>query len=200
MELVMFIKKIFILTIGVVGVFLASCSSNKEKPATVAMECSFPDAPTVPAPVWVCDERIKGFDVAAVGSAHMSRAGYGFTEQMASTAARVKLAQRMKVQVQNMIKQYAEVTGAADTETVDKVNTSVSKQITDASLIGSRVLKKITSPNKNLYVMVGLDAKSVQKITKNSINSSLNNENALWQQFKSKQGQDELANSIANQK
>lgn len=194
--------KSFYLLLIMLCATLIGCSSTDKKPEQAQQktpDCTFPDAPSTPAPDWICTESADAAEVAAVGSAPFSKAGYDFTEQMAATSARVKLAQRVKLQVQNMIKQYVETTGAADAETVDKVNTSVTKQITDSTLIGSKILNKRTSPNKTLYVLIGMDAKSVQTIAQESIRTSMNNENALWQQFKAQQGQAELAEAISKQ-
>jgi len=119
---------------------------------------------------------------------------------MAATDARVQLAQNMKVEVRNMIKQYVEATGAGDQETVDKVNTSVTKQITSQTLVGTRIYKSRTSPNGTLYVLLGMDPNAVKVAAENALKTSMNNERALWQQFKAKKGQDELAAEIAGMK
>ena len=118
-------------------------------------------------------------------------------KNMASTDARVQLAQAMKVHVQNMVKQYAETTGAASTETVDKVNTSVTKQITDQTLVGTKIFKSRVSPNGTLYVLLGMDGNSAATATQEALKTSMNNDAALWQQFKAQKGQDELAAAIA---
>ncbi|HED34798.1 MAG TPA: hypothetical protein ENJ08_11435 [Gammaproteobacteria bacterium] len=99
-----------------------------------------------------------------------------------------------------MVKQYVETTGAADSETVDKVLTSVSKQITNETLIGTKVFKTRTSPTGTLYVLVGMNASSVEEASKTALKTSMNNERALWQQFKAQKGQDELAADIAKMK
>lgn len=135
-----------------------------------------------------------------MGSATKTDAGYDFMKQMAATAARVQLAQSMKVQVQNMIKQYAETTGAADKETVDRVNTSVTKQITDETLQGTRIFRSIQAPDGTMYVLVGLDEAIAQKLAEHAVKTSLNNDQAAWQQFRAKKGQDELAADISKQK
>ena len=127
-------------------------------------------------------------------------AGHDFMKQMAATAARVHLAQQMKVQVQNMIKQYAETTGAGSKETVDRVNTSVTKQITDQTLQGTKIFRSIQAPDGTMYVLVGLDEASAQKLTETAVKTSMNNDQAAWQQFKASKGQDELAADIAKQK
>ena len=177
---------------------LVSCISDDVKQDVA--DCVFPDAPSSAAPGWVCDQPVEGVAVSAVGVAEKSAAGHSFMKNMAATDARVQLAQSMKVHVQNMVKQYAETTGAADSETVDKVNTSVTKQITDESLVGTKIYKTRTSPSGALYVLLGMDASMAATATENALKTSMNNDNALWQQFKAQKGQDELAESIANMK
>jgi len=188
-------KKLAYLVAGVALTGLLTGCGDKAKEDVA--DCVFPDAPGAAAPGWVCDEPVKDLDVSAVGSASKSGAGHDFMKSMASTAARVQLAQNMKVQVRNMIKQYVETTGAADTETVDKVMTSVTKQITNETLIGTKIYKTRTSPNGNLYVLVGMDSSSVQQATQKALKTSMKNERALWQQFKASKTQDELAAEIS---
>lgn len=178
--------------------FLSACGSDDVKEA--AEDCVFPDAPAAAAPGWICDQPVEGVAVSAVGVAEKSAAGHSFMKNMAATDARVQLAQAMQVHVQNMVKQYAETTGAADSETVDKVNTSVTKQITDETLVGTKIFKTRTSPNGALYVLLGMDASVAATATENALKTSMNNDNALWQQFKAQKGQEELAASIAKMK
>ena len=179
---------------------LTACGSAPTKVAA-APECTFPNSvPKEAAPGWICDEPVPGIAVSAVGSAQKSQAGIAFMKQMATADARVQLAQTVRIQIANMIKQYAETTGAAGQETVDQVNSSVTKQITNESLVGTRILKSTTGPDGALYVLVGLDEESVQKITEAAINTSMNNDRAAWQQFRAQKGQEELAAEIAKQK
>lgn len=176
---------------------LAACGSAKKEEKVV--ECRFDNSST-PAPGWICDEPVPGVAVSAVGRAEKTNAGVAFQRQMAATDARVQLAQAMRVQVQNMIKQYVETTGAANSETVDRVNTSVSKQITNEMLTGTKILKSTTGPDGTVYMLVGLDEQAAQKLAETAIKTSMNNERAAWQQFRAKKGQEELAEEIAKQK
>jgi hypothetical protein len=186
-----------LISAAAITVMLTACGSEEVKDVA---ECVFPDAPDVAAPGWICDEPVEGIAVSAVGSAEKSKAGNSFMKNMAATDARVQLAQAMKVHVQNMVKQYAETTGAADSETVDKVNTSVTKQITDQTLVGTKIFKTRVSPNGTLYVLLGLDDNAAAQATENAVKTSMNNDRALWQQFKAQKGQDELAAAIAGMK
>lgn len=186
---------LFTMSVVVLAALLTACGGEEVKVA--APECVFPDATDTPAPGWICDEPVEGVEVSAVGAAEKSAAGNSFMKNMASTDARVQLAQGMKVHVQNMVKQYAETTGAASSETVDKVNTSVTKQITDQTLVGTKVFKTRVSPNGTLYVLLGMDANATATATQEALKTSMNNDKALWQQFKAQKGQDELAAAIA---
>ncbi|MCA6064280.1 LPP20 family lipoprotein [Thalassolituus marinus] len=176
---------------------LAACASNQPVKEPVA-ECVFADGSSQPAPVWVCGAPVDGIDLTAVGYADKSAAGPNFMKQMAATAARVELAQTMKVEVQNMIKQYAETTGTGDAETVDRVNTSVTKQITKETLVGSKIFRQMPTPTGGIVVLVGLDADTVNKLAEQAIKTSMNNERALWQKFQAEKSFDELASEIAN--
>ena len=169
--------------LGLVGVavamaFMAGCASKKQVAAAPA-ECVFPDSPKDPAPLWVCDTPVEGVAVSAVGSHEKSAAGPQFMKDQATASARVVLAQQMKVRV------------------TKKVNASVSKLITAETISGSRAFRSTVSPKGTMYVLVGLDPKLAEDQTKNVLKTSMRNERALWQQFKAKQGQDELAAEIA---
>jgi hypothetical protein len=177
-------------------VVIAACSSK----GPMIADCTYPDSPGETAPAWICDEPLDGIEVSAVGFAKKSGAGVSHMKQMAVADARVQLAQSFRSHVINMIKKYVETTGAADDETVDQVSSSVSRLITDETLIGSRLFKSRTSSAGNLYVIVGLDSERVQKAAEESIKSSMKNDAALWQQFKAKKAQDELAAEISRMK
>lgn len=178
---------------------IAGCGSTpkKENVAAPPAECVYPDSPKDPAPLWICDAPVEGVSVSAVGMHDKSAAGVAFMKEQAAADARVKLAQQMKVHVNNMIKQYVETTGAGSSETVDKVNTSVSKLITSETITGSRIFRSVTSPKGGMYVLVGLDPTVTKEATEKVLRTSMNNERALWQQFKAAKGQEEMAAEIA---
>lgn len=175
----------------------AACSSNEPAPQAVA-SCVFADGSNQPAPEWVCGAPVNDIDLSAVGYADKSGAGANFMKQMAATAARVELAQTMKVEVQNMVKQYSETTGAGDSETVDQVNTSVTKQITKETLVGSRIFRQMPTPTGGIVVLVGLSPDTVTKLAEQALKTSMKNDQALWQKFQASKAQDELAADIAN--
>jgi len=183
----------YIIPFAISAALLTACGKPKED----FSDCVFPDATDIAAPDWICDKPVEGIAIYAIGSTTKSAAGYDYMKSMAATSARVQLAQNMQVQVRNMIKQYVETTGQTDSETVDKVMTSVTKQITNQTLVGTKIIKTRTSPSGNLYVLVGMSEDSVQKASEKALKTSMRNDSALWQQFKAKQSQDELAAEIS---
>jgi len=197
-------KRIVTLALATTLVSLAGCGggSGNTKPEPIVVEapdCVWPDSPKDAAPSWICDVPVEGLAVGSPGSAMKSAAGYEFMKNMAATAARVQLAQRAQVRVANMVKQYAEVTGAGTTETVDMVNSSVTKQITDQTLVGTKIFRTTTSPAGTLWVLVGIDEASLQMTAEKALRTSMGNDAALWQQFKAQKGQEDLAAEIAKQ-
>jgi hypothetical protein len=192
-------KLVLVISMGA-ATLLTGCLATPpaaKAPAAQAPDCSWPGTSQA-APGWTCDEPVEGVEVSAIGIHEKSAAGLQFQKDQAAAAARVTLAQQMKVHVANMVKQYVETTGAGSSETVDKVNTSVSKLITNETLEGSRIFKSAVSPSGAMYVLVGFDEKVAARKTEQVLKTSMSNEKALWQQFKAKQGQDELAAAIAN--
>lgn len=176
------------------SILTVSCGGD---PAVKPLACTFPDTPKESAPGWVCNQPIEEVKVSAIGSARKSKLGQSFMLQMAATDARVQLAQEMRVEVSNMIKQYAETTGTADAETVDLANASVTKQITNETIVGSKIYRSRISPNGVIYVLVGVDPENTSKTALHAIRTSMKNDEALWQQFKAKMAQEELAYSIS---
>ncbi len=49
-------------------------------------------------------------------------------------------------------------------------------------------------------MLVGLDEAAAQKVAETAIKTSMNNDQAAWQQFRAQKGQEELAAEISKQK
>jgi len=147
------------------------------------------------APSWVCDggATMEG-GLFAVGSAEPSPLGRSFQRTEATAAARDALARQIKIKVKNMFKQFQATTGIGDAQTAEKATQNVSKQVAQATLSGSKVMKVWISPTKGtMYVLVGMpDPKAVQQEVKNAVKTSLKNDQALWQKFLAQKADKEL--------
>ena len=192
---------------------LAACGQREPEPEPtpepepaqeIVRECTFPDSPEQPAPLWVCGAPLEGIPLSAVGSYPQTGAGLNFQRQQAMTAARVELAQTLSVKVGNLIKQYAETTGIGDSETVDQVASSTTKQITNETLVGSRLYRQIVNPSSStMYVLVGLGEEgtleAVRGLVETAASTSQGDERAAWQRVQADKSQAELADAIASQ-
>lgn len=147
------------------------------------------------APKWVLDPSVeKG--LVAVGSAKIGKAGMQFARTEAMANARDELARMLSVKVKNMVKNFAQVTGIGDDETVDRVSSQVSKQVTSEVLTGSRQKDLWISPNGDVYMLVGIDPTIVKEMVKENVRTSYKNDEALWQLFQAKQSNEELERAV----
>jgi len=184
-----------LLSLGLIGA-ITGCSNNQPKP-DVNM-CTIDGSQ---APSWVCDggAMMEG-GIFAVGSAEKSPLGISFQRTEAMSAARDELARQIKIKVKNMFKQFQATTGIGDAQTADKATQNVSKQVTQATLSGSKLMKTWVSPKGTMYVLVGMaDPKAVQQEVKNAVKTSLKNNQALWQKFLAEKADRELEAAVAQE-
>jgi ABC-type sulfate transport system substrate-binding protein len=73
-----------------------------------------------------------------LGAAKIGAAGLQFARTEAIANARDEMARTLSIKVKNMFKNFTQVTGVGDAETVDKVSANVSKQVANQTLEGSR--------------------------------------------------------------
>ena len=142
-------------------------------------------------PEWVCNSSIEGASYAAVGIG--TSKSESMKQNQALAKARAKLAYQVQVKVKAKVEDFMRSTGNADAETMEAVTTAVTKQTAKVDLQGSRKVKEFTTKKSGtLYVLVAIPDNFVNKKVKETMNSSRNNEDALWQQFQSKQALDSL--------
>jgi hypothetical protein len=120
-------------------------------------KCLFPKSKKR-APDWVCNINEDNLAVTAVGSFARSRAGTAFMEQMAATDARVQLANKLRLGVQQKI---------AESEGAPVNDSDLIGQITSVQLQGTKILKSVYGPRGKLYVLMGFDEEGAQKIQEN---------------------------------
>jgi LPP20 lipoprotein len=147
------------------------------------------------APSWVLNPSMEG-GICAVGIAGVTPAGGSFQTTMAMANGRDELVRQLELKVSNMVKDFTQVTGVGNAATVDKVSSTVSKQVASQTLAGSKRKSTWVAGDGEMYVLMVLDPSSVAKATKDAVTSSYKDDKALWQQFQSKKAQDELAADI----
>lgn len=179
-------KRLMVL-LAVVALVAVGCAKKPEEP--VVNKC------IQGAPGWVLMGSAEG-GISSVGSAAIGAAGLGFARTEALANGRDELARQMSVKVQNMVKNFTQVTGVGDAQTVDKVASQVSKQIANQVLSGSRQANTWMSPCNELYVLVAIDPAVVKASVNEGVQTSFKNDQALWQQFQAKKAQDDLSAEI----
>jgi len=144
------------------------------------------------APSWVLIPESDGA-VVSVGSA-VPNAGHdiSFQRQEAIADARDEMARTLSVKVGNMIKSYKGVTGSGDDATFDKSSESVSKQVANQTLVGSKPKNVWISKSGTMYILLILDTDSVIGALDKAIKSSFRNKKAIYQRFLASKAQGEL--------
>lgn len=182
------------------SLFFFGCATTPEEPSAEAVskvESAEYKNEFSNAPSWVMDggSSMEG-GTAAVGSAKIGKAGINFARTEAMANGRNELARQVSVKVKNLVKNFTQTTGIGDSETVEKVSSEVSKHLSNETLIGSRQKEAWISPSSELYVLVVIDPAAIRHTIKDSVQTSLRNEQALWQMFQAKKAHEELEKEI----
>ena len=192
------IKTLLSLTFTAFAVLtFTGCSEEPPKPPTVeevtaaAVNEFGCKQEGVAAPKWTCIPVVADH-YAGVGIAPKSAAGMSHMRKVALANGRSDLAQQIQSQIKDKVETYTGTTGNGASETVDMVTTAVSKQIAKVDLQGSKGIDTWDAPSGTLYMLVSVAASGVNQEVKNALKTSFKSDNALWQQFKSKQALDSL--------
>lgn len=174
---------------GIVAATISGCGAAPEaKPAEADFRCK---QENVLAPKWTCVPMVEGA-YAGVGIAKKSAAGMGHMKRVALANGRSDLAQQIKSQVKDKVETFTRTTGNGEQETVDSVTTAVSKQVAQVDLQGSKAVDSWNAPSGALYLLVVVPEDTVNGVVKDAVKTSFKNDNALWQQFQSKNALEEL--------
>jgi len=173
-------------SIALAGLIAASFTGCGEKtPAPAAVDQFGCKQESVAAPKWTCIPMVEGA-YAGVGVAPKSAAGMAMMRRVALANGRSDLAQQIQTQVKDKVELFTRTTGVGSGETVDAVATAVTKQVAKVDLKGSKAVDVWNAPSGALYMLVTVPSSQVNKEVQNAVKTSFKNDNALWQQFQSK--------------
>ncbi|MBZ4647068.1 MAG: lipoprotein, partial [Clostridia bacterium] len=119
-------KTLYLVLVVLVGIFMFS-GCAKKGPEPLKNPC------LEGAPAWVIDPTMEG-GLTGLGAAKIGAAGLQFARTEAIANARDEMARTLSIKVKNMFKNFTQVTGVGDAETVDKVSANVSKQVANQTL------------------------------------------------------------------
>lgn len=186
---------------------LAGCNQGGEKPAPAA---AAPVAPVSSLPIWVAAPETQVEEGAfASTECVVASDDFGMDKAEATANARAALAKQIDIRVQTLDKTYKERI-KTENKTVSGSNFStVSKQVANQSLKGSRVQKLdyvTVNDKRQLCAMVELNPKKALELFKNAVgevksqgvNIPAQDEEVLYQEFKQKMAMKELEESLKN--
>ncbi|MBC2712209.1 MAG: LPP20 family lipoprotein [Desulfosarcina sp.] len=165
---------------------LAGCGRKVKKIDNELLEEEYEHAPD-----WVLAE-YKGEKFSAVGSARIGKGGIQFARTEALANARSELARQVSVKVRGLVNTFAQQTGIGDDQTLDAFSKQVSKLVTDETLSGSREKDMWLSPSSDVYVLAVLEKAEVKESVRRQVISGYQQDSARWQEFKAKNGNEEL--------
>ncbi|MEN4052565.1 MULTISPECIES: LPP20 family lipoprotein [Sulfurimonas] len=178
--------------IAVALLTITGCSDKKPEPKKEAYNPTFQcKIENVLAPRWTCIPQVEGY-YAGVGVAEKSAAGIAHMRRVALMNGRSSLAQQIQTEVKDKVEGFTRATGNGSAETVDKVTTAVTKQLAKVDLKNSKAIDYWEAPSGAIYLLVTVPEESINAEVKKAIKSSFKNDNALWQQFQSKQALEQL--------
>lgn len=182
----------FLVILALSSILCAGCGST---PKETKIESPGLASELANAPQWVLQPSVNGI-LSSVGSAKVGKAGMQFARTESLANGRDELGRMINVKVKNLVGNFTQVTGIGDDQTVDKVSSQTSKQVTNQFLNGSRQKDMWISPSGELYTLVILDTAAVRDAVKESVMTSYQNEKALWQKFQAKKAYEELDKEI----
>lgn len=194
-------NKSFVL-MGLMGVLLLSaCASDPPPPP----EPPKPAAPTLPDWVMSPESQIDGG--LAATECVKANATMSILKNKATTLARADLAEQIGIQVKSMDKIYSNLTETGDGSASGQTFESVSKQVTNQKLQGSRAVKTDyveTHDGTNLCVLVVLNPAETRELFDAIVGQagrelSPTDDRVLYQEFKAHKAQNELEAEVSRQ-
>lgn len=176
--------KYHILTITIL-LILAGCGSGTRSGSTE-------ESPLSDAPDWFLNPLTSSEVLYAVGTA--KKQNPALAKSSATARARDEIARSVNVKVTNMLKDFMQESGVGDNAQALEFTESVSKQVANASLIGSFVSQIKVGKDGTLYVLVEYPLNQVREAAM----AEARRQEALYNEFKANQGFDELESVIKN--
>jgi len=178
--------------------FLVACASSPTPTAETA-------APALPD--WVMNPVVENgiADTQCIKSGNKS---ITYLKGPATSLARAELAKQIGLRVKAMDKTYVRMQEAAGVDTSGQTFESVSKQVTDKNLNGSKVIQQgyvmMPEAGNHFCVMVAMDPAQTKTLFKDLIQESGSevsprSEEALYERFLAKKATEELEAELAKE-
>ena len=115
-------------------------------------------------------------------------------KQAATARARTEISQAVNVKVSGMLKDFMQESGVGENAQALEFSEAVTKQVTDNALNGSTIKEVYPAKDGTIYILVEYPLNDFRQATFDAAKR----EEALYNEFKAKQGFDELEKTINN--
>jgi len=173
------------------------------------IECPFPNSPNVAAPNWICDNyedidpdntRLYATGSAFADNPNVRAGAQSQLKELASARALTRIGRSMETITQSMIIDYFNLVGMGKSQVAEAVANTTAKQVSDQTIEGARLIRSLTGPDGTIYVLLMLDNTGIKQNVKNSVRTTFNNDQALYQEFKASRSLDEMDAAIDKMK
>lgn len=162
-----------------------------------ASECVYPDAPTVTAPLWVCDVPIENFSLSAVGFSERLPT-VSMTTAAATADARIKMSEHFATSVAQVFSDYQKSLKTEQASAFQINIELIRDTVTSATLFGTRVLRSITSPNQGRYVVIVMGQDTYKANAKALLAGLVDKDARIKRLFEDQKARNQLIKMIGN--
>jgi len=158
----------------------------------MAAACASAGRGPVGTPPWINEIPDEG-ELWGIGIAKQS--SLAFSMQTAEERGRVAVARQLSSKVQAMFVDYNLDAGNANSQANTSLQENVSRSLTNMDISGTRPIKRWQAPDGTFWVLMALNSADA----KAAVANILNNEQALYAQFKAQQALQMMDTQLAKQ-
>ena len=157
------------------------------------IECPFPNSPNVAAPNWICDNyedidpdntRLYATGSAFADDPNVRVGAQSQLKELAGARALKRIGRSMETITKSMIIDYFNLVGMSKGQVAEAVANTTAKQVSNQTIVGARLIRSLTGPDGTIYVLYMLDNTGIKQNVKNSVRTTFNNDESLYQEFK----------------
>tara|TARA_B100002052_G_scaffold122511_1_gene112732 strand:+ start:973 stop:1587 length:615 start_codon:yes stop_codon:yes gene_type:complete len=126
-----------------------------------------------------------------VGVGDALRPQMSLSKKVATNRARVEISEAVATEVKSVLKDYMQASGIGSEASALEFTESVSKSLSNKVLNGS-IIEKTEIKDGRVFVMVTYDINEVRTIAKETARNAAKKEEALYNEFKARQGFESL--------
>lgn len=196
-------NKVGMASIALITAALTGCGATgggvtAPKEELITAECTHKDAPTVAAPLWVCDVPIEGYAISAVGFSE-KRPTSSMTTSAATAEARTKMAAEFATSISEGMREYQKFVQTEESEAFMIDQDTIRESVTAATLFGSKVIRTLTSPNQGQYVVVAMDKETFTANAEKLMSGLMDEDARLKKMFEDEKTRERLMGMFISQ-